>query len=61
MTAQVIPLATEEAIARAWKDYCSLIHEMQVDDALRTNMAHNQKIVRAWNRWRDLFNMREGR
>lgn len=61
MTAQVIELASDAAVDRAWDDYCQLIREMWADDSLRTNLAHNQQIVRAWNRWRDLFNMREGR
>lgn len=61
MTAQVIHLASEEAVDRAWDEYCALVRQLTRDDSLRTNRAHNEKIIRAWNRWRDLFNMRDGR
>lgn len=55
MSAEVAQLPTRPAIERAWDRYVALIDAVRRNDALRTDLAHQQAIATAWEHWRDLF------
>lgn len=51
----VVALPTSRAVDDAWGRYIALIEAQKADDALLTDVAHQQAVARAWAVWRDLF------
>lgn len=49
----VVALPTSRAVDGAWDRYITLIEAQKADDALLTDVAHQQDVARAWVHWRD--------
>lgn len=53
MSKTIAPAAI--SVAALWEEYRALVVAVADNRGLRTDMEHQQKIVRAWKRWADAY------
>lgn len=61
MTAQVIPIVSDDALDRAWAEYADYAREVVDDPRLLVDRKFFQEFTRRPNRWRRLFLVSEAR
>jgi hypothetical protein len=50
----VTPIVSASAVDAAWDEWCALVDQRHRDN-LWKDPAHNQRMARAWDRWRRLY------